>query len=258
MDDRNDGPMIMAEGLARTYGFGRKQVEALRGIDLEVRRGERFGLFGPDGAGKTTAMQILCGILPPTRGRVQVVGVDVIRNPDGLGCRISYMSEGFTLYGSPSVRENLDFCADLYRLPGSHDAFTTDGAKNVLKARAEVSIAEERYYMAQDLLCLLQTGSDSPTVTAAQRALDPAKGAVEQTNSAVSQAQANVDSIDKQIEKLTSVAPSDGVVLTRSVEPGAMAVPSATLLEIGRLGSLELTVYLPDEKFGLVKPGQAV
>lgn len=138
------------------------------------------------------------------------------------------------------------------------EAVTTDGAKAVLKARAQVSMAEERYYMAQDLLRSLQTGSDSPTVTAAQRALDQARGAAEQTDSAVSQAQANVDLIDTQIAKLTIVAPSDGVVLTRSVEPGAMALPSATLLEVGRLESLELTVYLPGEKFGLVKPGEAV
>src|SRR5512133_1302269 len=59
-------------------------------------------------------MQILCGILTATRGEVTVADIDVIRNPSGLGGRIGYMSEGFTLYGSLSVRENLDFFADLY------------------------------------------------------------------------------------------------------------------------------------------------
>ncbi len=109
--------MIFAQGLAKTYGSGRKKVEAVRGIDLEVRRGEIFGLIGPDGAGKTTTMQMLCGILTPTRGQATVANVDVIKNPNRLGGRIGYMSEGFTLYGSLSVRENLDFFADLYRVP---------------------------------------------------------------------------------------------------------------------------------------------
>ncbi len=109
--------MISAQALAKMYGFGARKVEAVRGIDLDVRRGEIFGLVGPDGAGKTTTMQILCGILTATRGQAIVAGVDVIKNPDGLGGLIGYMSEGFTLYGSLSVRENLDFFADLYRVP---------------------------------------------------------------------------------------------------------------------------------------------
>jgi ABC-2 type transport system ATP-binding protein len=109
--------MISVQGLTKTYGFGKKKVEALRGIDFEVQRGEIFGLVGPDGAGKTTTMQTLCGILNPTRGQAEVAGIDVIRNPSELGGRIGYMSEGFTLYGSLSVHENLDFFADLYRVP---------------------------------------------------------------------------------------------------------------------------------------------
>jgi len=109
--------IISTQGLSKTYGFGAKKVEAVRGLDLEVRRGEIFGLVGPDGAGKTTTMQMLCGILTATSGQATVAGVDVIKNPNGLGGRIGYMSEGFTLYGSLSVRENLDFFADLYTVP---------------------------------------------------------------------------------------------------------------------------------------------
>ena len=109
--------MISVQALAKTYGFGAKKVVAVRGIDLDVRRGEIFGLVGPDGAGKTTTMQMLCGILIPTRGQATVAGIDVIKNPTGLGGLIGYMSEGFTLYSSLSVRENLDFFADLYRVP---------------------------------------------------------------------------------------------------------------------------------------------
>lgn len=112
-----DDAVITVRELTKIYGFSAKKVEAVRGIDLEVRPGEIFGLVGPDGAGKTTTMQMLCGILTPTRGQATVAGVDVIKNPSGLGGRIGYMSEGFTLYGSLSVRENLDFFADLYRVP---------------------------------------------------------------------------------------------------------------------------------------------
>ena len=108
--------MISVQGLTKIYGFGVRKVEAVRGIDFEVRRGEIFGLVRPDGAGKTTTMQMLCGILMPTRGEATVAGMDVIQNPNGLGGRIGYMSEGFTLYGSLSVRENLDFFADLYQV----------------------------------------------------------------------------------------------------------------------------------------------
>jgi len=109
--------IITTRSLAKTYGFGARKVEAVSGIDLDVRRGEIFGLVGPDGAGKTTTMQMLCGILTPTRGEATVADVDVVKNPSGLGGRIGYMSEGFTLYGSLSVRENIDFFADLYRVP---------------------------------------------------------------------------------------------------------------------------------------------
>lgn len=138
------------------------------------------------------------------------------------------------------------------------DLVSTQAATDILKARAGVSIAQERYYMAQDLLRSLQTGDNSPEVTAAQKSLEQTRSIAEQATSAVSQAQANVDLIDTQLSKLTIVAPTDGVVLTRSAEVGQTALPGATLVEIGRLDALELTVYLPEEKFGLVKPGQPV
>ena len=109
--------IITARGLAKTYGPRWKQVEAVRSIDLDVRPGEILGLLGPDGAGKTTTIQMLCGILAPTAGSATVAGVDVVRNPDGLGGKIGYMSEGFTLYGTLSVTENLDFFARLYQVP---------------------------------------------------------------------------------------------------------------------------------------------
>ncbi len=110
-------PIIHAQGLMKTYGRGAKAVEAVRGIDFSVHQGQIFGLVGPDGAGKTTTIQMLTGILTPSAGTATVAGVDVVRNADALGGLIGYMSEGFTLYGDLTVEENLDFFAELYRVP---------------------------------------------------------------------------------------------------------------------------------------------
>lgn len=109
--------MISTKELAKTYGRGAKKVEAVRGINLEVGRGQIFGLVGPDGAGKTTTMQMLCGILTASAGEATVAGVDVINHSDELGGIIGYMSEGFTLYGNLTVEENIDFFAELYGVP---------------------------------------------------------------------------------------------------------------------------------------------
>ena len=105
--------IIAAENLTKHY----KKVQAVRGIDLAVPRGEIFGLVGPDGAGKTTTIQMLVGILNPTSGRATVAGLDIVKDAAQLGEQIGYMSEGFTLYGTLSVEENLNFFADLYNVP---------------------------------------------------------------------------------------------------------------------------------------------
>ncbi len=110
-------PIIQARGLTKTYGRGKASVEAVRSVDLQVQRGQIFGLVGPDGAGKTTTIQMLCGLLTPSAGDAAVAGIDVVADSDALGGVIGYMSEGFTLYGSLSVEENLDFFADLYKVP---------------------------------------------------------------------------------------------------------------------------------------------
>jgi ABC-2 type transport system ATP-binding protein len=110
-------PIISANNLVKTYSRGSKEVEAVRGIDLEVLESQIFGLVGPDGAGKTTTIQMLCGILTPTAGAATVAGIDVVHDADALGGVIGYMSEGFTLYGDLSVQENIDFFAKLYNVP---------------------------------------------------------------------------------------------------------------------------------------------
>jgi HlyD family secretion protein len=136
------------------------------------------------------------------------------------------------------------------------DVISSQGANDVLKARADVSVAQEHYYRTQDLLRSLQTGTDSPQLTAAQKTLEQAKSTAEQANSAIGQAQSSVDLIDAQIAKLTVLAPSDGVILTRNVEPGEFVQPGAAALTLGDLSQLTITVYVPEDHYGQIFLGQ--
>jgi len=91
-----------------------KTTTAVDAVDVDVARGEMFGLVGPNGAGKTTLIQMLAALLDPTGGRATVLGYDVVRKAADLRQRIGYVSQEFTLYGSLTIDENLDFFADLY------------------------------------------------------------------------------------------------------------------------------------------------
>ncbi|MGQ0702193.1 MAG: ABC transporter ATP-binding protein [Gemmatimonadales bacterium] len=106
---------IITRGLRRTFG----PIAAVEGLDLTVRRGEIFGLLGPNGSGKTTTIRMLTGLLPPTAGAAEVVGIDVVRAPEAVRRRIGYLSQRFGLYEDLTVEENLTFYAGLYGLAGS-------------------------------------------------------------------------------------------------------------------------------------------
>ena len=136
------------------------------------------------------------------------------------------------------------------------NAVTTDGAKDVLQARANVSIARERYYTALDYVFSLQMGESSSSVTAAQKALEQAQSAVDQAKWAIGQAQANLNLIDTQMTKLTIYAPIDGVILTRNVEPGEFVQPGTAALTMANLNDLTITVYIPEDQYGKLSLGQ--
>ena len=109
--------VIDVRGLKRTYARGR--VRAVNGVSVTAGRGEVVGLIGPDGAGKTSVLQILAGVLDAHAGTVSVSGVDVIRDPEAVKPIIGYMPQGLglNLYDSLTVAENIEFFRDLRRVP---------------------------------------------------------------------------------------------------------------------------------------------
>jgi len=104
---------VQARGVRKQFGA----IAAVDGLDMEVQAGEIFGLVGPDGAGKTTTLRMLCGILDPSAGTAEVAGIDVFRNPEAVKPLIGYMPQRFSLYGDLTVAENLLFFANIYRVP---------------------------------------------------------------------------------------------------------------------------------------------
>lgn len=114
MSDGN-GPAVRTAGLRKVFG----RLVAVDGLDLEVPRGQVFGLLGPNGSGKTTTIRMLCGLLEPTSGGAIVAGIDVVRHPDEVRRRIGYMSQKFGLYEDLTIAENLRFYSELYGLVGA-------------------------------------------------------------------------------------------------------------------------------------------
>ena len=102
--------VISTRGLARSFG----ETKAVVALDLEVRRGELYGLVGPDGAGKSTAIRLLCGLLKAQGGHGQVLGYALDTQAEAIKAHIGYLSQNFTLYGDLSVDENLEFFAELH------------------------------------------------------------------------------------------------------------------------------------------------
>lgn len=108
-----DGPVIEVKGLTRVFGTFR----AVDSISFSVTRGEVFGFLGANGAGKSTTIRILCGLLAPSAGEGHVLGYDILRDSERVKPHVGYMSQKFSLYPDLTVRENLDFFGGIYRVP---------------------------------------------------------------------------------------------------------------------------------------------
>ena len=103
---------IEVSALSRRFG----DTLAVDVLEFDVARGELFGIVGPNGAGKTTTLRMLAGVLPPTSGDAHVEGVSIATDPERVKPHIAYMAQRFGLYEDLSVRENIEFYADLYRV----------------------------------------------------------------------------------------------------------------------------------------------
>lgn len=107
------GPAIRARGLSKQFGT----LRAVDNVDLTVPRGHVYGFLGPNGSGKSTTIRMLCGLLTPTAGDIEVLGMKVPDEAEALRLRIGYMTQKFSLFEDLTVRENLEFLAAVQGLP---------------------------------------------------------------------------------------------------------------------------------------------
>ena len=120
------GNVIHVDKLTKRFG----DFTAVDAISFEVKKGEIFGFLGANGAGKTTAMRMLCGLLIPTSGNASVAGFDVYRQSESIKKNIGYMSQKFSLYEDLTVKENIRFYAGIY---GKSNQFIKEKTEYILK-----------------------------------------------------------------------------------------------------------------------------
>ncbi|WP_313233080.1 ABC transporter ATP-binding protein [Stenotrophomonas acidaminiphila] len=106
---------MRARGLSRRFGA----LRAVDGIDLDVPRRQVYGFLGPNGSGKYTTIRMLCGLLTPSAGEIEVLGLRIPAQAEALRSRIGYMTQKFSLFDDLGVRENLEFMAAVHDLPGA-------------------------------------------------------------------------------------------------------------------------------------------
>jgi HlyD family secretion protein len=135
---------------------------------------------------------------------------------------------------------------------------TSDAAKNVLQARSRIAVARARLDNALDGRDQLRSGEDALQLVTAQSMVDQASAAVSQAEANLAQAQAALKVIEAQISKMVIRAPEAGVVLSTPLHVGEIAAPGATVIEVGSLDTVTLTVYIPEDQYGQVKLGQEV
>jgi HlyD family secretion protein len=182
--------------------------------------------------------------------------------------------------GQTASGEIRDYIQDLYdtakanleSAQKNYDSLLSDlDEDDLLEARARVEVAQERYKIALDKLNELYTGEESLQVKAAEIAVRQAEAMVTQAEAAkasalsgvqlaeksVAQAESTVDLIEIQLDQLTVVAPTSGVVLIRNIEPGELAQAGITVITIGQLDKLSITVYVPEDQYGQIKLGDS-
>ena len=113
---------IQARGLSKDFG----SLRAVDSLDLDVPRASIYGFLGPNGSGKSTTIRMLCGLLTPTEGSANVLGIDVPGDAGNLKPRIGYMTQKFSLFGDMTVLENLQFIAEIYSVPSERRATRID------------------------------------------------------------------------------------------------------------------------------------
>ncbi|WP_210433654.1 ABC transporter ATP-binding protein [Zobellella endophytica] len=109
----DDALAIRASGMSKDFGG----LRAVDGMDLGVARGQVYGFLGPNGSGKSTSIRMLCGLLTPSAGRIEVLGLRIPEQAEALRRRIGYMTQHFSLFADLTVRENLEFLAAIQGLP---------------------------------------------------------------------------------------------------------------------------------------------
>ncbi|MGE5250753.1 MAG: HlyD family secretion protein [Bacteroidota bacterium] len=205
--------------------------------------------------------------LSEARASLEKVIAD-LNNSDFLAAETRLANARASYLVADTVKTNADFAAEggglqraadaaynaaLAELRAAQNAYnallSSKAARDVQDARGLVVVAEQRYDAAQARLLAMQTGSESPSVVTASKAL-------EQAGTAIKQAEANLGLLDVQISKLIVPAPMDGVVLTRNVEPGEFVQPGAIAFVLGELSTLTITVYVPEDRYGEISLGQ--
>lgn len=132
---------IRARGLVKQFGA----LTAVNQLDLDVPPGQIYGFLGPNGSGKSTTIRMLCGLLTPTAGVIDVLGLSVPRQAEQLKPDIGYMTQKFSMYGDLSVRQNLEFIADIYSIA------KTQRRRRVEHALAQYFLIEQSRQLAATL-----------------------------------------------------------------------------------------------------------
>ena len=133
LKEEEQGNVIIAKALTKRFGA----FTAVDSITFSVSKGEIFGFLGANGAGKTTAMRMLCGLSKPTSGYASVAGFDISRQAENIKRNIGYMSQRFSLYEDLNVRENIRLFAGIYGVPDKSIAAKTDSLLHQLGFFAE-------------------------------------------------------------------------------------------------------------------------